>query len=142
MFLILQACLINYNEDTMYLFESDKEYEKYSAIINNVSARNPSDWGFKFRMWEHENYRGRFFEYKRTNLSGFSQRSVWTNVPSWINDKGSSIVVDEINFSFISGGAYGALGIKCYQDYNRGGRSVTATKFPIIFGGTKKHLAI
>lgn len=125
----------DFYEDTMYVFDNSKDYDVYTQSNNlesQIASRGGADcWGFKFRIWEHENYRGRYFEFKRSNIPRSKDRA-WTNMPSWMNDKGSLIVLDEIDFSFSGGNAASSNSIVCYEDYNRTGRRIASAKVPLF----------
>ncbi|WP_299711710.1 hypothetical protein [uncultured Tenacibaculum sp.] len=114
-------------ENTFYVYTNEKEYKSHSSSVQQRNDFDPTTWGFKLRMWEHENYGGRFVEWRYNKIKR-SRRWVGANVPGWFNDRASSIVIDDVDRArFPNKNQEILVHFRCFEHYGYGGRQDTAT---------------
>lgn len=142
---IKNSYLIINNDEIIDVFDSEDEALKHDMILEEkISSNckndfNPYTWGFKIRFYEHENFKGRWFQVRRHGISK-SRIRYSANVPKSFNDKISSIVIDEIDKA--TGNTGGPLWtfVNCSEDYNLGGRSTNAIVNPFACKRIWKNL--
>ncbi|WP_299184168.1 hypothetical protein [uncultured Aquimarina sp.] len=131
---IMEISYLIYDIDkkVIYIFDEEKDVNAFNSSNSGTtpmsklactSDRNSNTWGFKLRMWEHDNFRGRFVEFRRTRNIRTSTR-FRANIPSNMNDKISSIVIDELDTVADRNGGVRPFNLICYEDYNSRGRKL------------------
>ncbi len=128
------------NKEKGYIYDTEEEANNHNEnFLKNTQSRedyNNETWGFKVRFYEHENFKGRWWQYRKQRISVHTFE-VKGNIPSWLNDKASSIVLDEIDHSKHRSGV-NAVGLTCYQDYNQKGRKVYSSAYHWFLGHQNK----
>ncbi|OEK09851.1 hypothetical protein A8C32_10085 [Flavivirga aquatica] len=130
--LLDKAYILFEGENIANVFDDEKEALKYDKLflealesnsqLTSKNDNNNSTWGFKVRFYEHNDFKGRWWQYRKHKIS-VTRFEVKGNIPSWLNDRTSSIVLDELDYSKHNSGD-NFIGLTCYQDYNQRGRSV------------------
>ncbi len=113
--------------------ESPIDYSENTDTTSEKRATCPDKWGFKVRMWEHENYKGKWIQFRRVGIPGNLKRKHW-NMPNGWKNRVSSIVADELDYpsNFTSRGCQVAfMWLTCYDGDNFRGRSVAASLFVV-----------
>lgn len=125
---LLSEAFVLFEDNHGYIFDDESEALTFDGSFSKAASckndNNNFTWGFKVRFYEHENYRGRWWQYRKFRIP-VQTFKVGGNVPSWLNDRTSSIVIDELDYSkHKSGQNY--IGLTCYEDYGMRGKRTYA----------------
>ncbi|WP_299438858.1 hypothetical protein [uncultured Aquimarina sp.] len=117
---------------TMYLFDTEIELEKKMEELDSfykpqAKNRDRDYWAARVRLYEHVNFKGRYISW---NFRTTHDKRYTKSIPLWINDKISSMKVDNTTFSWEWDRTYQrkiwrAIYIKCYEGFQTDSRNTT-----------------